>query len=262
LYYIQKYENHHELNTLFTFVAMAKRKTKPTNQTKRPLFKRIGLIAGKVLLWFFLFSVIWVLAYRFINPPLTLLMVQRNWERKAADKPGKIEKKWVKFEDISDNMKRAAVSAEDQLFLQHMGFDIKAIEKAYASNAKGKKVKGGSTISQQTAKNVFLWPGRSYVRKAFEAYFTLLIELLWSKERILEVYLNVIEMGDGIYGAEAAAQAYYHKSCTKLTRSEAALIAACFPNPLRWTPKKPTGYIRHRQYLIMRNMQRLGPLDF
>lgn len=239
---------------------MAKRKT--NNQKKQPLIKRIGLIVGKVLLWFFLVSVIWVLAYRFINPPVTLLMIQRNWERKAADKPGKIEKKWVKFEDISDNMKRAAVSAEDQLFLQHMGFDIKAIEKAYANNAKGKKVKGGSTISQQTAKNVFLWPGRSYIRKAFEAYFTLLIELLWSKERILEVYLNVIEMGDGIYGAEAAAQAYYHKSCTNLNRSEAALIAACFPNPLRWTPKRPTGYIRHRQYLIMRNMKRLGPLDF
>ena len=189
-------------------------------------------------------------------------MVQRNSERKAEGKEGKIEKKWVKFEDISDNMKRAAVSAEDQLFLKHMGFDIKAIEKAYASNAKGKKIKGGSTISQQTAKNVFLWPGRSYIRKGFEAYFTLLIEVLWSKERILEVYLNVIEMGDGIYGAEAAAQAYYGKSCTNLKRGEAASIAACFPNPRRWTPKKPTGYIRHKQYLIMRNMRRLGPLDF
>ena len=237
-------------------------KGKPTTKKKQPLIKRIGIIAAKVLLWFVLVSVLWVLAYRFINPPLTLLMVQRNLERKDKDKPNKIEKKWVKFEDISDNMKRAAVSAEDQLFLKHMGFDIKAIEKAYASNTKGKKVKGGSTISQQTAKNVFLWPGRSYIRKAFEAYFTLLIEVLWSKERILEVYLNVIEMGDGIYGAEAAAQAYYGKSCTKLSRAEAALIAACFPNPLRWNPKKPTGYIRHRQYLIMRNMKRLGPLDF
>lgn len=250
------------MGNFFTFVLMAKSKTKSTKQGKPKLIKRIGIIVGKIALWFFLFSVIWVLAYRFINPPITLLMVQRNIERKADGKPAKIERKWVKFEDISDNMKRAAVSAEDQLFLKHMGFDINAIEKAYASNAKGKKVKGGSTISQQTAKNVFLWPGRSYVRKAFEAYFTLLIELLWSKERILEVYLNVIEMGDGIYGAEAASQAYYHKSCKNLSRSEAALIAACFPNPLRWTPAKPTGYIRHRQYLIMRNMRRLGPLDF
>lgn len=239
---------------------MAKRK--PSSPKKQPLFKKIAIITGKVILWFVLVTVLWVLAYRFINPPITWLMVQRNSERKAEGKEGKIEKKWVKFEDISDNMKRAVVSAEDQLFLKHMGFDIKAIEKAYASNAKGKKIKGGSTISQQTAKNVFLWPGRSYIRKGFEAYFTLLIEVLWSKERILEVYLNVIEMGDGIYGAEAAAQAYYGKSCTNLKRGEAALIAACFPNPRRWTPKKPTGYIRHKQYLIMRNMRRLGPLDF
>ncbi len=239
---------------------MAKRKSKST--TKPSLFKRILITAAKIFLWFVLFSVIWVLAYRFINPPITLLMVQRNWERKANDKPAKAERKWVKFEDISDNMKRAAVSAEDQLFLQHMGFDIKAIEKAYASNAKGKKMRGGSTISQQTAKNVFLWSSRSFIRKGFEAYFTMLIELLWSKERILEVYLNVIEMGDGIYGAEAASKAYYGKSCKKMSKGEASLLAACFPNPRRWTPNQPTAYIRHRQYLIMRNMRRLGPLDF
>lgn len=224
--------------------------------------KRVSITIGKLLLWFVLFTILWVFAYRFINPPITALMIQRNWERKADGKPAKAERKWMKFEDISDNMKRAAVSAEDQLFLQHMGFDIKAIEKAYTNNSKGKKIKGGSTISQQTAKNIFLWPGRSYVRKGFEAYFTLLIELLWSKERILEVYLNVIEMGDGIYGAEAASQAYYGKSCSNLKRGEAALIAACFPNPRRWTPKKPTAYIRHRQYLILRNMKTLGPLDF
>lgn len=228
-------------------------KSKTFRLKKKPLTKRIGLIAGKIILWFVAFSVIWVLAYRFINPPITLLMLQRT---------AKVERKWVKFENISDNMKRAAVSAEDQLFLKHIGFDIKAIEKAFENNAKGKKIKGGSTISQQTAKNVFLWPGRSYIRKAFEAYFTLLIELLWSKERILEVYLNVIEMGDGIYGAEAAAQTYYGKSCSNLTRGEAALIVACFPNPIRWTPKRPTAYIKKRQYLIMRNMRRLGPLDF
>ena len=239
---------------------MAKRTSK--SSSKPSLLKRLAIIAAKVLLWFVLFSVIWVLAYRFVNPPITPLMVQRNWEREANDKPAKADRKWVDFEDISDNMKRAAVSAEDQLFLKHMGFDIKAIEKAYANNAKGKKLRGGSTISQQTAKNVFLWQGRSYVRKGFEAYFTLLIELLWSKERILEVYLNVIEMGDGIYGAEAAAQAYFGKSCTNLKRREAALIASCFPNPRKWTPKNPTRYIRHRQYLIMRNMRRLGPLDF
>ena len=166
------------------------------------------------------------------------------------------------MKNISDNMKRAAVSAEDQLFLKHIGFDLKAIEKAFAANKNSKKIKGGSTISQQTAKNVFLWPGRSWIRKGFEAYFTLLIEMLWSKERILEVYLNVIEMGDGIYGAEAAAQSYFGKSSGQLSKPQAALIAACFPNPRRWTPKKATRYIRHRQFLILKNMNRLGPLDF
>lgn len=240
---------------------MAQRKQTKTKKTSAT-FKRITSVMTRIFIWFLLVTVLWVLVYRFVNPPITLLMIQRNMERNAADRPVKMEKKWVDFEDISDNMKRAAVSAEDQLFLKHVGFDLKAIEKAFKSNQKGKKVKGGSTISQQTAKNVFLWPGRSWVRKGFEAYFTLLIEILWSKERILEVYLNVIEMGDGIYGAEAAAQEYYGKSCTSLTRAQAALIAACFPNPIRWTPKKATQYIRHRQYLIMRNMRRLGPLDF
>jgi len=231
-------------------------------KSKSPLLDKISSMALKVLLWFLTATILWVLIYRFVDPPITLLMIQRNIERSNEDKPHKMEKKWVDFEDMSDNMKRAAVSAEDQLFLKHIGFDVKAIEKAFQTNKKGKKIKGGSTISQQTAKNVFLWPGRSWIRKGFEAYFTLLIELFWSKERILEVYLNVIEMGDGIYGAEAAAQAYYGKSCTKMSRAQAALIAACFPNPRRWTPKKATTYIRHRQYLIMRNMRRLGPLDF
>lgn len=240
---------------------MAQKKRSNT-KSKQSFTKKISAVLTRIFLWFLLVSVLWVLAYRFINPPITLLMVLRNIERKSDGKPVKLEKEWIDFEDMSDNMKRAAVSAEDQLFLKHIGFDVKAIEKAFATNKKGKKIKGGSTISQQTAKNVFLWPGRSWVRKGFEAYFTLLIELLWSKERILEVYLNVIEMGDGIYGAEAAAQTYFGKSCTSLTRSQAALIAACFPNPRRWTPTKPTRYIKHRQYLIMKNMKRLGPLDF
>ena len=240
---------------------MAQRK-RSGKKTSTSLLKRISSLLSKILLWFLLVSVLWVLAYRFINPPITLLMIVRNIERKADGKSFKTDKEWVDFADISDNMKRAAVSAEDQLFLKHMGFDLNAIEKAMASNSKGKNIKGGSTISQQTAKNVFLWPGRSWLRKGFEAYFTLLIEMLWSKERILEVYLNVIEMGDGIYGAEAAAQEYYGKSCKSITRAQAALIAACFPNPLRWTPSKPTNYIKKRQYLIMKNMRRLGPLDF
>jgi monofunctional biosynthetic peptidoglycan transglycosylase len=230
---------------------------------KKPFtFKCIGKLIGKIILWFVVISVVWVLAYRFINPPITWLMLQRNVERKIDGKAFKLEKNWVKFEDLPLSLKKAAVAAEDQLFLEHHGFDINAIEKAYLNNQKGKKIKGGSTISQQTAKNVFLWPGRSFIRKGFEAYFTLLIEVLWSKERIMEIYLNIIEMGDGIYGAEAAAQAYFNKSAPKLTRAQSALIVACFPNPRRWSPKNPTNYIYKRQNAIIRNMKRLGPLDF
>jgi len=136
------------------------------------------------------------------------------------------------------------------------------MERAIDKNAHSHKLIGGSTISQQTAKNVFLWPGRSYVRKAFEAYFTLLIEIFWSKKRIMEVYLNEIEMGDGIYGIEAASQAYYHKDALYLSRQQAAAIASIFPDPLKWSPTNPSDYVRHRQYLILKNMRRLGPLDF
>lgn len=237
-------------------------KIKSNKQSKRFNIKVLRALAWRVLLYFLMVTVLWVLAYRFINPPITVLMVMRNIERKADGKAFKIEKDWVDLQDISTAIQRAAVAGEDQLFVHHAGFDMKAISRAYSFNKDGGKVRGGSTISQQTAKNVFLWPGRSWIRKGFEAYFTILIELLWGKERILEVYLNVIEMGDGIYGAEAAAQAYYGKSCTELTRAQAAMIVACFPNPLRWTPLHPTRYIRHRQYLIMQNIRRLGPLKF
>ncbi len=247
---------------MFYYFWLMAQKLRPVSQSKKSMLKKITAPLSKLLTWFLLFTLIWVLAYRFINPPTTLLMMIRNMERKAGGKRFKIEKKWVNFANISNNMKRAAIAAEDQHFLTHNGFDVKAIESAYRSNENGKKIKGGSTISQQTAKNVFLWPGRSWLRKGFEAYFTLLIEMLWSKERILEVYLNVIEMGDGIYGAEAAAQHYYGKSCHELSRAEAALIAACFPNPLRWTPHYPTRYIKHKQYLIMQHIRRLGPMEF
>jgi monofunctional biosynthetic peptidoglycan transglycosylase len=235
-------------------------KRSSNTKSKRFSFTKLKAIVIRVLIWFFLVSILWVVAYRFINPPITLLMVMRNIERKADGKSFRLEKDWVPIDELSDNLKRAAIAGEDQLFVHHSGFDMNAISKAYSSNKDGGKIKGGSTISQQVAKNVFLWPGRSWIRKGFEAYFTILVEMVWGKKRILEVYLNVIEMGDGIYGAEAAAQNYYHKSCRKLRRTEAALIVACFPNPLRWTPLHPTRYIRHRQYLIMQNIRNLGPL--
>lgn len=232
------------------------------NNHKEPVIKIIKRVVIKTVLWFLGITVFLVLLYKLINPPITYLMVQRGFERKADDKSFKIDKEWRDFEDISNNLKRAVIAAEDARFLEHNGFDFKAIEKAYQKNQDGKKIRGGSTISQQTAKNVFLWPGRSYIRKGFEAYFTVLIELLWSKQRILEVYLNVIEMGDGIYGAEAATQSYYHKPCTSLLKGEAALIAAVLPNPRKWSPKKPTAYIYRKQRLILYNMRNLGKLKF
>ena len=215
-----------------------------------------------ILIGFFGVTILWVLLLRFINPPVTLLMIERGFQRKAAGKDWKIDKHWVSFDEMSINIKKAAVASEDQLFLEHRGFDLRAIEIAIDKNQHSKKLIGGSTISQQTAKNVFLWPGRSYIRKAFEAYFTILIEALWSKERIMEVYLNVIEMGDGIYGIEAASETYFKRHASQLNKQQAALIVGVWPNPLKWSPVKPTQYIRHRSYLIMKNMRRLGPLDF
>lgn len=220
----------------------------------------ISRILFKALLWFFAITIVWVLALRFINPPLTWLMVQRGYEREADDKEWKIEKNWLSLDELSSNLKRAAIAGEDAGFLEHNGFDFDAMEKAYEKNQSGRKMRGGSTISQQTAKNVFLWPGRSYIRKGFEAYFTILIELLWGKERILEVYLNVIEMGDGVYGADAASRLYYGKSAESLTKRQAALLIAVLPNPLRWSPGKPTRYIYYKQGLILRNMSVLRKL--
>jgi len=241
---------------------MAKKRTAKSKTGKFNL-QKLKLMIGKVLLYFILVSVLWVVAYRFINPPFTLLMVIKNIERKSDGKSFKTDKQWVELKEMSDNMKRAAIAGEDQKFVHHLGFDMAGIRAAYSANqADSTKMKGGSTISQQTAKNVFLWPGRSWIRKGFEAYFTILIEIFWSKQRILEVYLNVIEMGDGIYGAEAAAQNYYGVSCRDLKRSQAAMIAACFPNPIRWTPAHPTRFIRRRHYLIMRSIRRMGPLKF
>jgi monofunctional biosynthetic peptidoglycan transglycosylase len=225
-------------------------------------FKLIVRLIQKAIFWFLTISLVWVLIYRFINPPITLLMLQRAVERKIDGKDLKIDKSWLPIEDISTNLKRASIAGEDANFLNHMGFDFKAIETAFEKNKKGKRIRGGSTISQQTAKNVFLWPGRSYIRKAFEAYFTVLIELLWGKERILEVYLNVIEMGDGIYGSEAAVQNYWGKSANSMSKSQAALLVAVLPNPRRWNPARPSRFVYYKQSLILRNMSSLKKLPF
>jgi len=227
------------------------------------LVRTIWRIFWKTTMWFFIISIGLTIIYRFVPVPITPLMVIRLVEQTFdSEKKVRLYKDWVPLSEISRHAPQAVFAAEDQKFLTHKGFDFEAMEKAWENNKKGKRIKGASTITQQTVKNVFLWPGRSYVRKGLEAYFTVLVELLWSKERIMEVYLNVIEMGDGIYGIEAAAQAYYNKSAAKLNRNQAAMIAAVLPNPIRWTPAKPTGYIRGRQSWIMRQMNNLEPLGF
>ncbi len=218
----------------------------------------------KCILGFLLISFAWVLLYRFIPIAGTPLMAIRCIEQAINPKQEiRFHKDWVAIEKISPHLITAVIAAEDQLFLQHHGFDIVAIKKALSNNSKKtrSRIKGASTISQQTAKNAFLWPHRDWVRKGLEAYFTVLIELLWSKERIMEVYLNVIEMGDGVYGAQGAAQYYFHKDASKISRYEAASIAAILPNPIRWSANKPSQYIHQRIYWIERQMYNLGKID-
>ena len=215
----------------------------------------------RIVLFFLIASLLSVIIFRFVPIPFTPLMVVRAAEQLIEGKDIILKKDWKSLEEISPHLPLAVMASEDQLFLEHFGFDFKSMQKAFENNSKkSKRIKGASTISQQVAKNVFLWQGRSYFRKALEAYFTLLIEIFWSKERIMEVYLNVAEMGNGIYGAEACTRKYFFKSAQSLTRPQSALIAAVLPNPRRWNPAKPTGYINQRKNWIVRNMNNLGAI--
>ncbi|EAZ81927.1 monofunctional biosynthetic peptidoglycan transglycosylase [Algoriphagus machipongonensis] len=227
------------------------------------IIRRVWKFFWKLVIWFLIISIGLTVLYRFVPVPVTPLMVIRLFEQTFdSEKKVKLEKDWVPISEISKYAAQAVYASEDQKFLDHHGFDFEAMQKAWENNKKGKLVKGASTITQQTVKNVFLWPGRNYLRKGLEAYFTVLVELIWPKERIMEVYLNVIEMGPGIYGIEAAAQNYYGKSAIDLNRNEAAMIAAVLPNPIRWNPKKPTPYILGRQVWIMKQMGNLAPIGF
>jgi monofunctional biosynthetic peptidoglycan transglycosylase len=196
-------------------------------------------------LW--LLSIVLVVLYRFVNPPLTPLMVQRWWEQAVQDgRPVRFERDYVSINDISPNLVTAVVYSEDGLFMYHHGFDVKQLKAAYRENKSGKRFRGGSTISNQTAKNAFLPHSRTMLRKVVESYYTVLIEALWSKERIMEVYLNIIEFGDGIYGCEAASQHYFGHSAAKLSRTEAAQLAATLPAPLLRNPSHQTPYYKRR----------------
>lgn len=190
-------------------------------------------------------------------------MLIRCVEQKADGKDMILKHDWVSLEEISPKLQLAVVCSEDQNYLKHYGFDFTAIEKAMKANEAGKKLRGASTISQQTAKNVFLWPGRSYIRKAFEVYFTLLIELCWSKERIMEVYLNSIEMGNGVYGAEAASLYWFKKTAKKLNKDESAAIASILPNPRKYIANPAGPYIARRKEWIKKQMSFWGnQLDY
>ena len=206
-----------------------------------------------------MFSVGSVVLFKFVPIPVTPLMVIRYFENSSENKFWKHD--WIAIEKIPKNIQIAVICSEDQKFLEHNGFDIEAIEKAYEHNKKGKRVKGGSTISQQTAKNVFLWPDRSWLRKGLETYFTFLIEKIWSKERILEVYLNSIEMGNGVYGIEAASQYWFKKPAVKLNAYEAAAIASILPNPRKYRANPASGYIQNRKQWIVNQMQFYGTLE-
>ncbi len=224
-------------------------------------FKKLLVFIRNLFFFLFFSSLLAVVAYRFVPVFVTPLMVIRLVDQVKEGKSLKWQHHWVPLTEISQSLPQAVVSSEDNRFLTHRGFDIEQIRKARKDAQRGKRLRGASTISQQTAKNVFLWPGRSYVRKGLEAYFTVLIEFVWGKERIMEVYLNSIEMGDGIYGAEAVAEAHFSKKARQLTDGEAALIAASLPNPIRFNSGKPSPYMQRRQKQILSLMAKILPVD-
>ncbi len=242
---------------------------KNTNRSRSGL---VGLIRSLsvLVIWVFGLSVAWVMVDSFMPIPLTPLMAIRVFENLADGKQFIFSKTWVAADLISPHLQAAVLAGEDTRFFEHNGFDFDAIQKAIEHNTRlaeraslpgsgltrvqHSRLRGGSTISQQTAKNVFLWPSRSWIRKGIEVYFTALIELLWTKERILEVYLNVVEWGDGIYGAEAAAQFYFHKAAARLTPREAALMAAVLPNPRKFSVLKPSSFTLFREGTIRARM--------
>lgn len=226
------------------------------------MIKKTYKIIGKTIAWFFAISLLWVLIYKWAPIHLTPLMVIRSIEQKKGEKEIIWKHEWKNINEISKNLQIAVICNEDQHFLNHNGFDFDAIQEAFENNKLGKRKKGGSTISQQTAKNVFLWPQRSYLRKGFEAYFTFLIELLWSKERIMEVYLNSIEMGDGIYGAEAASQFWFKCSAAQLNLDQATAIAVILPNPRIYLATPASAFIQSRKAWSQRQTQLFGPLHY
>jgi monofunctional biosynthetic peptidoglycan transglycosylase len=216
----------------------------------------------KITLYFLAISIGLVVFYKFVPVPITSTMISRKIEAIAEGKDSEIYYDWVSYENISKEAPLAVVAAEDQLYPDHFGFDFESMGNAFNRNFKGKKLRGASTLSQQVAKNVFLWQSRSYIRKALEAYFTVLIELIWGKERILEVYLNVAEMGSMTFGIEEASKRYFGTSAKNINRLQAARIAAVLPSPIKWSAAKPGPYVNRRTAHIVRQMRALGGVAY
>ncbi|MNZ49189.1 Penicillin-binding protein 2D [compost metagenome] len=216
----------------------------------------------KYLLWFVAGSAALVLVLRWVPPPGTMLMVERKVESWFDGEPIDLQRSWRSWDELPDALKMAVIAGEDQKFAEHHGFDLPAIQKALAYNERGRSVRGASTISQQVAKNLFLWPGRSWLRKGFEAWFTLLIETFWPKERILEVYLNSVEWDSGVFGAQAAARHHFGVDAGRLSRQQASLLAAVLPNPREWSASRPGPHVRQRAAWIRQQMVQLGSADY
>ncbi len=225
------------------------------------MIKKIFKFIFKLVIYLIVSSLLAVILFKWVPVPITPLMIIRSIEQKQQGKEIILKHDWVSIDKISKNLQLAVICSEDQNFISHRGFDLEAIEKAYENNKRGKRIKGASSITQQTAKNVFLWPERSWLRKGLETYFTFLIELFWSKERILEVYLNSIEMGNGIYGAEAAAKFWFKKPASQLTQYEASAIAAILPNPRKYNANPASEFIQARKNWIVNQMNLFGPFE-
>ncbi len=237
---------------------MGKSMGEPGQRGRKGVLRRIGRGLLRLCFGFLALTALSVLLFRFLPVPVSALMVERRVQSWFSKEPYKSRHAWVPLEEISPAMGVAVIAAEDQLFVDHFGFDWNAIEKAMAHNERSRRKRGASTLTQQTAKNLFLWSSRSWARKGFEVWFTLALEAGWPKRRILEVYLNIVEFGDGLYGVEAASQAYFHKAAKRLTNAEAALLAAVLPNPHRFKANAPSDHIRARQAWILRQMEQMG----
>jgi len=220
--------------------------------------KTIGKFFLKITIGGLLLSLLVVSLFKWVDPPITSFMVWDKLEALRKKEKTALRREWADLKNISPSMQIAVIAAEDQNFSDHHGFDFEAIEKAIQHNQRSRRIRGASTISQQVAKNLFLWSGRSFMRKGLEAYFTTVIELLWSKKRILEVYLNTVELGKHTFGVEAASKLYFNTSAKRLTPEQAALLAAILPNPHHFSVRSPSPYIMRRKYWVLRQMELLG----